>query len=104
MFSFKYIQFLLYMSSITLGGLAAATPLCSNITGIVGGGPPNIKIPSLISLEAIKGFQLALFLENLESSFFNTGLMLIKNQGTSGYSNGTIEIVSKVTAMSTLFS
>jgi hypothetical protein len=56
----------------------------------------------LISPEAIKGFQLALFLENLESSFFNTGLTLITNQGTSGYPNNTIEVVSKVAAVSTL--
>ena len=104
MFTFKYMQFLLYTSSITLGGLAASTPLCSNVTGIAAGGPPNIKIPSLISPEAIKGFQLALFFKNLESSFFNTGLILIKNQGTNAYLNGMIEIVSKVTTMSTLLS
>ena len=102
MYPFKYIQSLLYTSSITLGILAAAAPLCSNVTGIAGGGPPNITIPSLILPEAIKGFQLALFLENLESSFFNAGLALITNQGTSGYSNNTIEVVSKVAAVSTL--
>ena len=68
MFSFKYIQFLLYMSSITLGGLVATTPLYSNVTGIVGGGSPNIKILSLISLEAIKRFQLVVLFVKISKS------------------------------------
>ena len=96
---FKYIWLLLH---IALGGFAAAIPLCSNVTSIAGGGPPKTGIPGLISSDAIKGLQLALFLENLEFSFFDTGLTLIKTWAINGYPNGTTEIVHKVTAVCAL--
>ncbi|KAH8799665.1 ferritin-like domain-containing protein [Xylogone sp. PMI_703] len=90
------INTLLCLSSIALGSFAAAAPLCSNTTDVAGGGLPNIDKPPLISPNAIKGVQLALFLENLEVSYFSTGLTNITKWGTSGYANDTIDIVSKV--------
>jgi hypothetical protein len=65
---------LLYASSVLVGSLVAAAPLCNNITDIAGGSLPYIDKPSSISTSAVKDFQLALFLENLEASFFQTGL------------------------------
>ncbi|KAI9855635.1 MAG: hypothetical protein M1813_009681 [Trichoglossum hirsutum] len=72
--------------------------LLSSSADIAGGGLPNVGIPTLISPGAIKEFQLALFLENLESSFFNTGLTLIRKWGINGYPNDTIEVISRVAA------
>jgi hypothetical protein len=60
-------------SSIAIG-LAAAAPLCSNVTDVAGGGLPNGGRPLLISPVAVKDLQLALFLENLEVSFFSSSL------------------------------
>ena len=63
-----------YFATIAVGSLAVATPICSNIIGTVGGGLPNTAKPSMISASAIKDLQLALFLENLETSYFLNGL------------------------------
>ncbi|KAI9770971.1 MAG: hypothetical protein M1840_002675 [Geoglossum simile] len=89
MYPFKFVQF------VTLGSFAIAAPLCSNITHAAGGGPPTISTPALFSATAIKGFQLALFLENLEYAFFNTGLRMFT---MNGYPNGTTEVICKVAA------
>ncbi|KAI9772443.1 MAG: hypothetical protein M1840_000646 [Geoglossum simile] len=92
MYLFKFIQF------VTLGSFAIAAPLCSNITRTAGGGLPAISTPALFSADARKGFQLALFLENLEFSFFNTGLMQITTWGTNQYPNDTTKVIRKVAA------
>ena len=86
--------------SIAVSSLVAAAPICSNTTNLAGGGLPNSAKPTMISAGAIKDFQLALFLENLETSFFLAGLTNITQWGTNGYPNNTIEIVDKVTAVS----
>jgi len=91
---------LLWMSFIALGSFAAAAPLCSNITDVAGGGLPAGSKPLLISPAAVKDFQLALFLENLEASFFSSGLANITKWGTDRYPNNTIEIVEKVIVVS----
>ena len=67
------INALLCASSISLGSLAAATPLSSQTVDTAEGGPPN-AIPTVTSTDAIKELQLAFFLENLETSFFTVGL------------------------------
>jgi hypothetical protein len=46
--------------------------------------------------------QLALFLENLETSYFLTGLTNITRWGLRVYPNDTVEIVSKVAAVTVL--
>jgi hypothetical protein len=63
---------------------------------------PDIGKPSSISTSAVKGIQLALFLENLEMSFFQTGLTNITKWSTTGYPNDTIEVVTGVAAVSGL--
>ena len=64
-----------------------------------GGGPPNSGFPILISQKAIQEFQLTLFLENLESFFFKSALTNLSAWGTMGYSNDTVELISKVAAV-----
>ena len=102
MYPFTDINALLYMTSIALGSFATAAPLCSNTTAIAGGGPPNSGVPTIISAGAIKELQLAHFLENLEASFFNTGLTEITKWGTNEYPNDAIDVVSKIAAVSIL--
>ena len=71
------INTLLYITSIALESFATAAPLYSNTTAIVGSGPPNSRVLTVISAGAIKELQLAHFLENFKASFFNTGLVEI---------------------------
>jgi hypothetical protein len=92
---------LFYVSLIALGSLVTAMP-CSQIRVTAGGGPPNGQIPNTVSTNAIKELQLAHFLENLKVSFFNVGLINLMSWGTNGYSNGTVETVRKVAAVSVL--
>ena len=93
---------LLYASSIVVGSLVAAAPLCNNTINVAGGSLPDIGMPPSISASAVKDFQLALFLENLEVSFFQAGLANITKWGAYGYPNDTIEVVTKVAAVSAL--
>lgn len=93
---------LFYASSVLAGSLVAAAPLCNNVTNVARGGLPNIEKPPFISASAAKGFQLALFLENLEASFFQAGLSNITEWSHNGYANDTIEVVTEVAAVSRL--
>jgi hypothetical protein len=88
----------LYAASIAVVSLTEAAP-CSNIAG---GGLPNSAKPTMISASAVKDLQLVLFLENLETSYFLTGVTNITQWGLRGYPNDTVEIVSKVAAVSVL--
>lgn len=90
-----------YVSSFTVGGIVAAAPLCSETIDKAGGGPPNSVVPTAISAGAIKELQLAYFLENMEASFFNSGLTNLTEWGTSGFPNDTIEVITKIAAVST---
>jgi hypothetical protein len=95
-----YTSALLYVSSIAVGSLVAAAPLCSNVTDTAGGGLPNFAKPTMISASAVKDLQLALFLENLETTYFLTGVGNITKWGVRGYRNDTVGIVSKIAAVS----
>ncbi|KIW36733.1 uncharacterized protein PV06_11029 [Exophiala oligosperma] len=76
----------------------AAVPLCSDTINGAGGGIPDRNEPPMLSAEAVKEFQLALFLENLELSYFQSGLENISTWGTAGYPNDTTKILSKIVA------
>jgi hypothetical protein len=65
---------LLYTSIIAAGSFVAIAPLCNKTINIVGGSLPNISKLLLILISIVKGFQLALFLKNLEALFFQTSL------------------------------
>ena len=98
---FFYLASILCTLSMISINFSAASPLY-NITGKAGGGPPNSGFPTLISENAIKEFQLLLFLENLEAFFFATGLTNITSWGANGYPNDTTKIIGKVAAVSEL--
>ncbi len=91
---------LLYASAIVMGSFVTAAPLCNNTIAAAGGSLPDIGKPSSVSTSAVKGFQLALFLENLEMSFFQTGMTNITEWSVNGYPNDTIEVVTSVAAVS----
>jgi hypothetical protein len=98
-FSSSFIS-ILYAIILALVGLSTAAPLCSDTINTAGGGPPNSGDPTFLSENAVKEFQLALFLENLESSYFQSGLQNISQWGTDGDPNDTVEIISKIAAVS----
>jgi hypothetical protein len=75
---------------------------CNNIIDVAGGSLLYINKLLSILTSAVKDFQLALFLENLKALFFQTGLTNIIRWNISGYLYNTIEVVSKVTAISDL--
>jgi hypothetical protein len=100
MYSSTYFVSVLSAFIPTLSVFAAAAPVCSDTINTAGGGPPNSGEPILISANAVKEFQLALFFENLESSYFQTGLQNVSHWGTNGHPNDTLEILSKIAAVS----
>lgn len=74
----------------------------SQVTQSAGGGIPvsnNPPAPQL-STNAVNSFQLANFLENLESNFFQNGLANLTEWGTAGYTNGVsnLDVVAAVAA------
>ena len=100
MYSLVTMNSLLYASSIVVGSLVAAAPLCNNTINVAGGSLPDIGMPPSISASAVKDFQLTLFLENLEALFFQASLANITKWGAYGYLNNTIKVVAKVAAVS----
>ena len=80
--------------------LVTGTALPSNIAQLAGGGLPNQPATPSISNNAINGFQLANFLENLESAFFQEGLMNYTQWGTGSQTNGVSNqvVVSHIAA------
>ena len=56
------INTLLYITSIALGSFTTAVPLYSNTIAIVDSSPPNSRVLTIISADAIKELQLAYFL------------------------------------------
>lgn len=102
MYFFKDFAVLFYAYSVAIGGVAATAPLCSESIEAAGGGQPNSILPTEISANAMKGLQFAHFLKNMEVSFFNAGLKNLTEWGASGLRNDTMEIVSKIAAVSTI--
>jgi hypothetical protein len=88
-----------FCSLIAQIGFVAAAPVSSNVATQAGGRLPNNRVPTLISQNAIKEFQLTLFLENLEAFFFKSGLANVTTWETTGYSSDTVKIISKIAAV-----
>jgi Ferritin-like domain len=91
--------------------ISAASALPASITGsaitpqvtqLAGGGiPVNNNPPAAqLSQNAVSSFELANFLENLESNFFQNGLANLTAWGTAGYTNGVsnLDVVAAVAA------
>lgn len=100
MYFFKDFAVLLYAYSVAMGGVAAAASHCSKGIAMAGGGQPNSILPTDISANAKNGLQFAHFLENMQVAFFNAGLKNLTEWGTSELRNDTMEIVSKIAAVS----
>ncbi len=84
--------------SLSLATFASCTPLPD--TNIAGGGLPNSPLPAEISVNGAKDIQLTQFLENLEVSFFSAGSANLSQWNTEGYSNSSIDTVSRIAAVS----
>ena len=103
MHSFADIKTLICLSFIAIS-LIAIAPLCSNVINIASSSLLSNSQLLLLFLAAIKDLQLALFLENLEVSYFSSGLSNITKQGTNRYLNDTIKVISKVAVISEFLS
>ncbi|EHY57098.1 hypothetical protein ABEF92_003982 [Exophiala dermatitidis] len=90
--------FCFVLPSLTRMATTAAAPLCPDTINTAGGGIPDSNEPPMVSAEAIKEFQLALFLENMELSYLQSGLQNISTWGTAGYPNDTTEVLSTIAA------
>jgi len=75
---------LLARSVLAVPALVTGTALPPQITQQAGGGLPNTPGTPHISNTAIAAFQLANFLENLESAFFQEGFQNYTTWGTTG--------------------
>lgn len=91
---------IIFLALSSLVRLTSCTPLCADIVAVAGGGLPNGEKPIFISEDAVSDIQLALYLENLESSFFRSGLQNISSWVTQSFPNDTTEILSKIAAVS----
>jgi hypothetical protein len=69
----------------------------SDVVVAAGGGIPDTGVPTLISQNAIKDLQLALFLENLEVDFFRNGLENLTTWGNTDPK--IIDVVSRITSV-----
>jgi hypothetical protein len=90
----------LFVRSISAVPLIAGTALPPNIVQQAGGGLPNAPGQPQVSQNGINNFQVANFLENLESAFFQEGLTNYTWWGTGGQTNGVsnLEVVSHIAA------
>jgi len=84
---------LLVKSILAAPAMVTGTALPPQITQAAGGGLPNTPGTPHLSQNAINNFQLANFLENLESAFFQEGLANFSAWGTGGQTNGVSNMV-----------
>lgn len=87
--------------------LAASSVLAAPVQGradyvadTAGGAPPNGPPPANISDAAIADFQGVNFLENLEAAFFEEGLKNLTKWNEKGHLDFTIDVITKVHAVS----
>lgn len=91
---------LLVKTALAYPPLVTGTALPPQITQQAGGGLPNTPGTPHLSNNAITNFQLANFLENLESAFFQEGLSNFTQWGSGGQTNGVsnMNVVSQIAA------
>lgn len=70
------------------------------VADAAGGAPPNGSPPPNISDDAVADFQGVNFLENLEAAFFEEGLKNLTKWNDHGHLDFTIDVVTKVHAVS----
>lgn len=93
---------LLISAASALPASIIGSAINSQVTQLAGGGiPVNNNPPAAkLSQNAVNGFELTNFLENLESNFFQNGLANLTTWGTAGYTNGVnnLDVVTAVAA------
>ncbi|KAJ9643264.1 hypothetical protein H2204_002160 [Knufia peltigerae] len=87
-------------SAVAVPALITGTALPPQITQQAGGGLSNQPGTPKLSQNGINNFQVANFLENLESAFFQEGLMNFTRWGSGGTTNGVsnMNVVSHIAA------
>ena len=75
-------------------------PLSQEVITLAGGGVPSGTLPRCVSQKALKSFQAANWLENMESFFFQAGHRNLTGWGTGRYPANTLEVVGTVAAVS----
>jgi hypothetical protein len=102
MASFLSLATLALLARITAAApaLVTGTALPQNIAQQAGGGLPNQPGSPRVSQNGIANFQVANFLENLESAFFQEGLLNFTSWGAGGQTNGVnnMNVVSHIAA------
>ena len=100
MFSlFSYSLLTIGLSTSALAApLVTGVDLPHSVTATAGGAPPNSGFPLTLSTTGTQAFQLANFLENLESAFFQAGLANLTTWGTEGLPDDTQNVVARVAA------
>jgi len=80
--------------------LVTGTALPPNVAQLAGGGLPNQPGSPRVSQNGLANFQVANFLENLESAFFQEGLFNFSSWGASSQTSGinNIDVVSHIAA------
>ncbi|MCJ1397864.1 hypothetical protein MMC11_001060 [Xylographa trunciseda] len=74
------------------------TNLSADVVLIAGGNVPNAGFPTALSESTINDIQVANFLENLESAFFQAAVTNITTWGTTGFPDDTLDIIRRVAA------
>ncbi|MCJ1434748.1 hypothetical protein MMC27_004118 [Xylographa pallens] len=77
---------------------AAPMNISTEVVSIAGGGVPNTPLPSSLAESTLNDIQVASFLENLESAFFQAAVANITAWGTTGFPDDTLDIVRRVAA------
>ena len=79
---------------------AAQMNLSPEVISRAGGAVPNSGFPPTLSKSTLNDIQVANFLENLESAFFQAAVTNITAWGTAGFPDGTLDIIQRVAAVS----
>ncbi|MCJ1473415.1 hypothetical protein MMC13_002066 [Lambiella insularis] len=77
-------------------------PLSPALISEAGGDVPNAELPSSLSQATLNDIQVANFLENLESAFFEAAVTNLTQWGTAGFPDDTLDIVKRVAAQETV--
>jgi hypothetical protein len=86
------------ISAHPIQGIITDNQLPPESIATAGGGAANAPPPPNITQHAIESFQLANFLENLESNYFQVGLKNLTHWDLRGYPPNFIETIAKVAA------
>ncbi|MCJ1248777.1 hypothetical protein MMC30_005996 [Trapelia coarctata] len=100
-FSDSLLLALLYASSVSTVPTrrqTGQTSLPPAVISTAGGNIPNAPPPPTPSNATLNDFQIAEFLENMESAFFQAGVKNLTAWGMDGYPANTLDVVSRVAA------